>query len=51
MQIKEKEHLAESISPKLIQDHHGKIGVPILLYFLGVPGIVVIALWALFFRG
>lgn len=29
----------------------GKVAVPILLYFLGVPGIVVILLWALFFRG
>lgn len=29
----------------------GKVGVPILLYFLGVPGILVIVLWAVFFRG
>ncbi|HPI39848.1 MAG TPA: hypothetical protein PLJ21_03540 [Pseudobdellovibrionaceae bacterium] len=30
---------------------NGKIGIPILLYFLGVPGIIVLVLWALFFRG
>lgn len=30
---------------------NGKVGVPILLYFLGVPGIVVVLIWAFFFRG
>ena len=30
---------------------NGKVGVPILLYFLGVPGFFVILLWAFFFRG
>ena len=30
---------------------NGKVGVPILLYFLGVPGIFVVIIWAFFFRG
>lgn len=34
-----------------LEDINGKVGVPILLYFLGVPGILVILLWAFFFRG
>ncbi len=29
----------------------GKVAVPILLWFLGVPGFIVILLWAFFFRG
>lgn len=29
----------------------GKVGVPILLYFLGVPGFVVILLWLFIFKG
>ncbi|MBC7385580.1 MAG: hypothetical protein H7301_05360 [Cryobacterium sp.] len=32
-------------------DQDGKVGVPILLYFLGVPGGLVILLWLFFFRG
>ncbi len=35
----------------LIENANGKIAVPILLYLLGVPGIIVILLWAVFFRG
>lgn len=34
----------------LLDNANGKIGIPILLYFLGVPGIVVLVLWVLFFR-
>jgi hypothetical protein len=34
-----------------ILNARGRVGVPILLYFLGVPGFFVIVLWALFFRG
>ncbi len=34
-----------------LENAKGRIAVPILLYLLGVPGIVVIALWAFFFRG
>lgn len=30
---------------------YGRVGVPILLYFLGVPGALVILLWLFFFRG
>lgn len=29
----------------------GKIGIPIVLWFLGVPGFVVVLLWLFFFRG
>lgn len=29
----------------------GKIGVPILLWIMGVPGVVVFFLWLFFFRG
>ena len=35
---------------QLIDDAQGKIGVPILLYILGVPGFVVILLWLFFFK-
>lgn len=35
----------------LIDNVNGKIGVPILLYFLGVPGFFVVLIWAFFFRG
>jgi hypothetical protein len=29
----------------------GRVAVPILMYLLGVPGIFVLILWFLFFRG
>jgi len=35
----------------LVHNFNGKIAVPILLYLLGVPGIIVILLWVVFFRG
>ena len=34
-----------------IENMHGRVAAPILLYFLGVPGGVVILLWLFFFRG
>ncbi len=34
-----------------ISNAKGRVAVPILLYFLGVPGFFVIVIWALFFRG
>ncbi len=34
-----------------IDNVNGRVGVPILLYFLGVPGVVVIFLWLFFFKG
>ncbi|QLY24854.1 hemerythrin domain-containing protein [Bdellovibrio sp. KM01] len=38
--------------PSSVLDNiQGKVGVPILLYILGVPGFVVILLWFFFFRG
>lgn len=36
---------------KFVDNVNGKIGVPILLYFLGVPGIICVLLWAFIFRG
>lgn len=36
---------------KLHQKIEGKVGVPILLWFMGVPGIVVLLLWVFIFRG
>jgi hypothetical protein len=32
-------------------DIQGRVAAPILLYFLGVPGFIVILLWLFFFRG
>lgn len=32
-------------------DVEGKIAVPILLWLMGVPGIIVFLLWLFFFRG
>jgi hypothetical protein len=36
---------------KLVRDIEGKVGVPLLLWFLGVPGFVCLVLWMFFFRG
>ena len=35
----------------LIDNVNGKVGVPILMYVLGVPGFLVILEWLFFFRG
>ena len=35
----------------LKKNESGRIGVPALLYFLGVPGILCVVLWAIFFKG
>lgn len=35
----------------LIEKVEGKVGIPLLLWFLGVPGLVCVALWMFFFRG
>jgi hypothetical protein len=35
----------------LIDNVNGKVGVPILMYMLGVPGSFVIVIWFFFFRG
>ncbi|WP_413575758.1 hemerythrin domain-containing protein [Bdellovibrio sp. HCB290] len=37
--------------PSVMDNIQGKVGVPILLYILGVPGFVVILIWLFFFRG
>jgi len=34
-----------------IDNVNGRVGVPILLYFLGVPGVFCVVLWLFFFRG
>lgn len=36
---------------KLVHDANGRVAIPIMLYFLGVPGLLVFILWVLFFRG
>lgn len=35
----------------LMTQTEGKIVVPIILWFLGVPGFLVILIWFFFFRG
>jgi hypothetical protein len=37
--------------PNIEKNRRGRIGPPILLYMLGVPGVIVLILWVLFFRG
>lgn len=36
---------------EMIRKTEGAIGIPILLWLLGVPGLVVLLLWLFFFRG
>lgn len=43
--------LTKSHWTALIDNIKGKVGIPILLYFLGAPGFVVLLLWVFFFRG
>lgn len=38
-------------STPILKQVEGKVAVPILLWFMGVPGFIVILLWALFFHG
>jgi hypothetical protein len=38
-------------STPTLKQVEGKIAFPILLWFMGVPGFIVILLWAFFFRG
>jgi hypothetical protein len=33
-----------------MKDEAGKVGVPILMYLLGVPGFVVVFAWLFYFR-
>lgn len=35
----------------MIKQEEGKVAVPLLLWFLGVPGFVVVLLWLFIFRG
>jgi hypothetical protein len=35
----------------VIENAHGRVMAPILMYALGVPGFLVILLWFFFFRG
>ncbi|MBC7465402.1 MAG: hypothetical protein H7256_05365 [Bdellovibrio sp.] len=34
-----------------IDNVYGKVGVPILMYFLGVPGFLCVLVWFFAFRG
>ena len=34
-----------------IDNVNGGIAIPAIMYFMGVPLVVVVLLWALFFRG
>lgn len=36
---------------EMIVDAQGRVMVPILMYLLGVPGLLCILIWAFFFRG
>ena len=36
---------------EMINNVQGRVGVPILMYVLGVPGFFVILAWLFFFRG
>ncbi|MBC7540419.1 MAG: hypothetical protein H7281_16465 [Bacteriovorax sp.] len=38
------------IKTKILQNNAGKVGAPILMYALGVPGFIVILAWLFFFR-
>jgi len=40
-----------SILKGTIENAYGKVGVPILMYFLGVPGFLCILVWFFAFRG
>jgi hypothetical protein len=35
----------------VVKQMQGRVGVPILLYFLGVPGVICVAIWFFFFKG
>lgn len=34
-----------------INNFQGRVGVPVLMYALGVPGFFVVLIWLFFFRG
>jgi hypothetical protein len=36
---------------RAIDNINGRVAAPILMYFLGVPGILCILAWLFFFRG
>ena len=40
-----------ALMKKTIDNVNGRVGAPILMYFLGVPGFVCILAWLFFFRG
>lgn len=35
----------------LIDNVNGRVGVPILMYVLGVPGFICVLAWLFFFKG
>jgi hypothetical protein len=34
-----------------LKNAEGRVAVPMLMWFMGVPGFIVILLWFFFFRG
>lgn len=36
---------------EMVNNVEGRVGIPILMYFLGVPGFVCVLAWLFFFRG
>lgn len=45
-----KEHKVDSSMKEFNQRMDGRILPPLILWMLGVPGIIVIGLWVVFFR-
>lgn len=43
--------LIKSKTQSLIDNVNGRVGVPILMYVLGVPGFVCVLAWLFFFKG
>jgi hypothetical protein len=35
----------------IIQNIEGRVGIPILMYLLGVPGSICLLAWLFFFKG
>lgn len=43
--------MKKKMTDLIIRNNDGKVGVPILMWFLGVPGFVCVLAWLFFFRG
>jgi len=44
-------NINKNVENTAIENARGGIAVPVLLYFIGVPGLIVLLLWFFFFRG